>query len=56
MAVVTQKLIAENRTQLPKLQILIYPWAQMIDPYQPASIYYSKLSNMILNNYFDTNF
>ena len=40
MAVVTQKLIAENRTQLPKLQILIYPWIQMINLKLPSHIKY----------------
>jgi acetyl esterase/lipase len=31
VAVVLQTLIAEQRTQPPKLQILIYPWLQMIN-------------------------
>ena len=39
VAVISQKLLAENK-KMPKLQILIYPWMQMINSRLPSSLQY----------------
>jgi len=41
VAVITQRLLKEKR-KLPKLQILIYPWLQMVDYRLPSAKKYYR--------------
>jgi acetyl esterase/lipase len=43
VAVVSQRLLEEKQPQ-PKLQILIYPWTQMVNMYTASNIYYKQKS------------
>ena len=47
VAVISQKLLAENK-KMPKLQILIYPWLQMINSRLPSRIQYHDTGLMRL--------
>jgi acetyl esterase/lipase len=41
VAVTTQRLLKEKR-QLPKVQVLIYPWTQMVNSIMPSQVRYYK--------------
>ena len=43
VAIVSQKLL-ENKQKLPQLQVLIYPWIQMVNFKLPSSSYYKTTS------------
>ena len=43
VAVITQRL-KENKEALPKLQILIYPWVQLMHHQTPSAIFYKPKS------------
>ena len=47
MAVITQKLLEEKRTQ-PKLQVLIYPWTQMVNSKLPSYNLYPQQGGLYL--------